>query len=660
MCGIAGAAWTRHSAVIDSAQLRRMTDLIVHRGPDQEGQHIAAATGNPEAGVALGFRRLSIIDLSTGNQPLSNEDGSVWIAFNGEIYNYVELREELLAKGHKFATHSDTEVIVHAYEEYGIECLQKFRGMFAFALWDDRNERLLLARDRLGKKPLLYRQESDRLSFGSELKTLLQIPGAPREVDPQAIDLFLTYQYVPHPRTILKGYRKLPPAHYAVYENGQLSVQRYWTPPYRSDVMHPLADPALAHSQYWSAADWKSKLRETLTEAVRIRMRSDVPLGAFLSGGIDSTIISGLMQSLSSRPILTFSIGFPVAKFDEREYAREAAQLLGTDHQEYMVEPAALDMLPELIWHYDEPFGDSSAIPTMYLSRVTRQKVTVALSGDGGDEMFAGYDRYQAVLLAGKIDRLPGFVKSICGWPLWQKIPARVEQKSFRRRLKRFLSGMAESPERRYLRWIGIFDNDARDRLYSTEFKARIAGFDSAEFLLDAYQLCPDRDFITRTTAVDVQTYLPCDILTKVDIASMAASLEARSPFLDHHVAELAARMPLDLKFERGRGKKILVETFKDLLPSSIQTRKKMGFGVPIDHWFRSELRSLMEETLLSPQSLSRGYFNPDTIRDLVTQHTSGQFDHSYRLWNLMVLEHWHRTFLDPASPPTGPAQSLG
>lgn len=660
MCGIAGAAWTRHWAAIDSAQLRRMTDLIVHRGPDQEGQHIAAATGNADAGVALGFRRLSIIDLSTGNQPLSNEDGSVWIAFNGEIYNYVELREELLAKGHRFATHSDTEVIVHAYEEYGIECLQKFRGMFAFALWDDRNERLLLARDRLGKKPLLYRQESDRLSFGSELKSLLQIPGAPREVDPQAIDLFLTYQYVPHPRTILKGYRKLPPAHYAVYEKGQLSVQRYWTPPYRSDVTHPLADPSLAHSQYWSAADWQSKLRETLTEAVRIRMRSDVPLGAFLSGGIDSTIISGLMQSLSSRPILTFSIGFPVEKFDERVYAREAAKLLGTDHQEYMVEPSALDMLPELIWHYDEPFGDSSAIPTMYLSRVTRQKVTVALSGDGGDELFAGYDRYQAVLLAGKIDRLPGFVKSICGWPLWQKIPARVEQKSFRRRLKRFLSGMAESPERRYLRWIGIFDNDARDRLYSKEFKARIAGFDSAEFLLDAYQLCPDRDFITRTTAVDVQTYLPCDILTKVDIASMAASLEARSPFLDHHVAELAARMPLDLKFERGRGKKILVETFQDLLPSSIQTRKKMGFGVPIDHWFRNELRSLMEETLLAPQSLARGYFNPDTIRDLVTQHTSGQFDHSYRLWNLMVLEHWHRTFLDPASPPTGPAQSLG
>ena len=660
MCGIAGAAWTRRAAAIDSVILRRMTDLIIHRGPDAEGQHIAAASGNAEAGVALGFRRLSIIDLSTGNQPLSNEDGSVWIAFNGEIYNYVELREELLAKGHKFATHSDTEVIVHAYEEYGIECLQMFRGMFAFALWDDRKERLVLARDRLGKKPLYYRQESDRLSFGSELKTLLQIPGAPREVDPQAIDLFLTYQYVPHPRTILKGYRKLPPAHYAIYEKGQLSISRYWTPPYRSDISHTFADPSLAESAKWSHADWQAKLRETLTEAVRLRMRSDVPIGSFLSGGIDSTIISGLMQSLSSRPILTFSIGFTIEKFDERQYAREAAKLLGTDHQEYVVEPSALDTLPQLIWHYDEPFGDSSAIPTMYLSRVTREKVTVALSGDGGDELFAGYDRYQAVLLASQIDRLPGFVRTICGWPLWQKLPARVEQKSFRRRVKRFLAGMAESPERRYLRWIGIFDNDARSRLYSPEFAAKLNRFDSAEFLLEAYQLCPDRDFITRTTAVDMQTYLPCDILTKVDIASMAASLEARSPFLDHHVAELAARMPLDLKFERGRGKKILVDTFHDLLPASIQTRKKMGFGVPIDHWFRGELRSLVEESLLSPQSLARGYFNPQVIREMVDQHTSGQFDHSYRLWNLMVLEHWHRTFLDPASPPTGPVQSLG
>ncbi len=660
MCGIAGAAWTRRSAEIDSVILRRMTDLIVHRGPDAEGQHIAPASGNAEAGVALGFRRLSIIDLSTGNQPLSNEDGSVWVVFNGEIYNYVELREELLAKGHRFATHSDTEVIVHAYEEYGIECLQKFRGMFAFALWDDRQERLVLARDRLGKKPLVYRQEPDRLSFGSELKTLLQIPGAPREVDPQAIDLFLTYQYVPHPRTILKGYRKLPPAHYAVYEKGQLSVARYWTPPYRSDMAHAFADPSLADSAKWSHADWQAKLRETLTESVRLRMRSDVPLGSFLSGGIDSTIISGLMQSLSSRPILTFSIGFTEEKFDERKYAREAAKLLGTDHQEYVVEPSALDTLPQLIWHYDEPFGDSSAIPTMYLSRVTREKVTVALSGDGGDELFAGYDRYQAALLAGKIDRLPGIVRSVCGWPLWQQIPARVEQNSFRRRVKRFLSGMAQSPERRYLRWVGTFDNETRTRLYSPRFAAQLGGFDSAEFLLDAYQLCPDRDFITRTTAVDVQTYLPCDILTKVDIASMAASLEARSPFLDHHVTELAARMPLDLKFERGRGKKILVDTFKDLLPASIQTRKKMGFGVPIDHWFRGELRSLVEESLLSPQSLARGYFNPQVIRELVDQHTSGQFDHSYRLWSLMVLEHWHRTFLDPASPPTGAVQSLG
>lgn len=660
MCGIAGAAWLRRSQAIDTNTLRRMTDVIMHRGPDDQGQHIAPVTGNAEAGVALGFRRLSIIDLSTGHQPLSNEDGTIWVAFNGEIYNFVELRKELLARGHVFATQSDTEVIVHAYEEYGLECLSRFRGMFALALWDDRHQRLILARDRIGKKPLYYRAEPHRISFASELKSLLQIPGAPREIDPHAIDSFLTYQYVPHPRTIFRGYHKLPPAHYAVFESEKLTVQRYWTPPYRLDSETDLVDLSLLEARHWSQADWQAKLRETLTEAVRLRMRSDVPIGAFLSGGVDSTIISGLMQSLSARPILTFSIGFPIAQFDERQYAREAAKLLGTDHQEFVVDPSALKTLPDLIWHYDEPFGDSSAIPTMSLSRVTRERVTVALSGDGGDELFAGYDRYQAVRLASKIDQLPHCVRAMCGWPIWQKMPARVEQNSFRRRLKRFLSGLSQSPERRYLRWIGIFDAELRSRLYSSDFRAKLEGFDSADFLLEAYQLCPDRDLITRTTAVDVQTYLPCDIMTKVDIASMAASLEARSPFLDHHVVELAARMPIDLKFDAGHGKKILIETFRDLLPPSIQVRKKMGFGVPIDHWFRNELRSLVEESLLSRQSLSRGYFDPAVIRELIDQHTSGKFDHSYRLWNLICLEHWHRTYVDPASPPTGPVQSLG
>lgn len=627
-----------------------MTDVLHHRGPDDDGHWRSTGEGSASGppGVALGFRRLSIIDVAGGHQPLSNEDGSVWIVFNGEIYNYRELRPELEARGHRFRTHSDTEVIVHAYEEYGVDCLQRFRGMFAIALWDAGRERLLLARDRLGQKPLVYRAEPDRLLFASELKALLQVPGAPRELDPEAVDLFLTYQYVPHPRCILRGYHKLPPAHYALYEQGRLVLRRYWHAPFEADAdPHQFADPALAACDRWSDEEWRRRLRETLTESVRLRMRSDVPIGAFLSGGIDSTIISGLMQSQSDRPIHTFSIGFPIAKFDERSFARDAARLLGTEHHEYVVEPSAIDMLPQIIWQYDEPFGDSSAIPTMYLSRVTRQVVTVALSGDGGDELFGGYERYQAVRLAQRLDRLPRAVRRAFAWRLWQRIPCSTEQRAFGRRLKRFVAALGQSPERRYLRWIGIFDDELRRDLYAPEFRASLGRFDSGEFLLDVYGQAPGRDLVTRTMAADVNSYLPCDILTKVDIASMTYSLEARSPFLDHHVAELAARMPLRLKQNDQRGKLILTETFRDLLPESVQNRGKMGFGVPIDHWFRRELKDLLHDTLLDSTARQRGLLNPATVERLIAEHHSERWDHSYRLWNLVCLEQWCRMFLD-------------
>ncbi|MCA8991669.1 MAG: asparagine synthase (glutamine-hydrolyzing) [Planctomycetaceae bacterium] len=646
MCGIAGAVWSRPDKAITASVLRRMTDVIVHRGPDDAGEYFSPESSR---GVrcALGFRRLSIIDLSGGHQPLSNEDGTIWVTLNGEVYNYRELREDLLAKGHKFATSSDTEVIVHLYEEHGADCIKHLRGMFAIVLWDATNQRLLLARDRLGQKPLVYRQEEGRLLYASELKSILQVPAVPREVDPRAVEQFLTYQYVPHPHCILKGYAKLQPAHLAIYEGNELTVHRYWSPEYEavSDTASPL-----------STEQWSRELRETLTESVRLRMRSDVPIGSFLSGGIDSTIISGLMQSLSPHPIHTFSIGFSIPEFDERRYAREAAELLGTNHHEYVVEPSVLDTLPRLIWHYDEPFGDSSAIPTMYLSEVTRQLVTVALSGDGGDELFAGYPRYRAVHLAGQMDRLPAFMRNMFGWKLWQQIiPSSQSQRSFGRRLKRFLSAISASPELRYLRWIGIFDHEARHDLYTPEFQQSLDGYDSSDIILDAYKACPNRDFVTRTTCADVHTYLPCDILTKVDIASMAFSLEARSPFLDHQVVELAARMPIELKFSVTAQKRILIETFSDLLPASIKTRPKMGFGVPIDHWFRNELRSLLDETLLTDRFLSRGYFRPETIQRLVNEHQSGKWDHRYRLWNLIVFEHWHRMFIDGDVPTSAP-----
>ncbi len=661
MCGITGTAWTTREKNISPDVLKRMTDVLEHRGPDDAGGYHSDVSGksflfnderahadfNPasDIGAALGHRRLSIIDLGTGHQPLSNEDSSIWIVFNGEIYNYQELRKELVQQGHQFRTETDTEVIVHLYEEQGTACVERLRGMFSFALWDERRQRLFLARDRIGQKPLFYREGADSLSFASELKSLLQMPDASRTVDPHAIDLFLAYQYVPHPWTILKGYQKLPPAHFAVYEQGKLTVERYWTPPYQNPESNP-------NYQFQTPQQWSEALRNTLTESVKIRMRSDVPLGAFLSGGIDSTIIAGLMQKMSDRPVHTFSIGFPVKQFDERHYAREAAQLLGTEHHEYVVEPEALEMLPRLAWHYDEPFADSSAIPTMYLSQVTRQEVTVALSGDGGDELFAGYDRYRAVALSQWFDRLPTIAKKMMTAPVWQKLPASVEQKSFRRRVKRFLAGLAVPPERRYLKWVGIFDTERRFEMYSPAFREQLETFDTDQFLLDAYQLCPDRDFVTRTTATDVLSYLPCDILTKVDIASMAHSLECRSPFLDHHVAELAAAMPLELKMQRGRGKKILTDTFSDLLPESIQTRKKMGFGVPLNEWFRHELKPLLFDVLLDQRAKERQIFNPAAVEQLINEHLTLQWDHSARLWSLLVLEMWFQTFIDPVSIP--------
>lgn len=655
MCGIAGAAWTASGSPLSEHTLRRMTDSLRHRGPDDDGVYLSSRSDG-RSGAGLGFRRLSIIDLQGGHQPLSNEAGDVWVVFNGEIYNYRELRPDLEAAGHVFRTHSDTETIVHLYEQHGLDFVRHLRGMFALAIWDERNQRLVLARDRIGQKPLFYRLEHDRLLFASELKALLQVPNAPRELDPQAIEYFLTYRYVPFPRCILKGYSKLPPAHVAVYERGELTTTRYWSPPYcRHEWPQPPTDPALADSHRWTDDEWRSQLRRTLTEAVRLRMRSDVPLGAFLSGGIDSTIITGLMQSLSNGPVHTFSIGFPVPKFDERRYAREAAAHLGTEHHEFVVEPSALEVLPRLIWHYDEPFGDDSAIPTMALCEVTRREVTVALSGDGGDELFCGYPRYQAMKLASRIDLLPGFFRQMCAWEIWQKIPASVEQKSFRRRAKRFLAALGQSPELRYLRWINVYDAAARHRLYSPEFRAELGDADASEFMQAAYAHCCDGDIVTRTTCADVHSYLPCDILTKVDIASMACSLEARSPFLDHPVAELAARMPIRLKQQGARGKVILTETFPDLLPRSIQTRSKMGFGVPLDHWFRGELRSLVRDTLLSRTAIDRGFFNQTEVERLITEHEQEVFDHSARLWLLLVLEEWCRLFLDGAEAPAGP-----
>lgn len=642
MCGIAGAVWIDAGSALAQETLVRMTNILAHRGPDAEGSYESdvATYGYPGSicGVALGHRRLSIIDLAGGKQPLSNEDGSVWVTFNGEIYNFRSLRKRLEGSGHHFRTGSDTETLVHLYEDEGVDFLRHLEGMFALAIWDARQRQLVLARDRLGKKPLVYRVEPDRLLFASELKAILQVPGVPREIDPNALDEYLTYQYVPHPNTIFRGIRKLPPAHYAVYRNGHLHLASYWQPDFRTEVARP-------------AADYAAELRERLTAAVAKRLESDVPLGAFLSGGVDSSIVVGLMSQLMQQPVRTFSIGFPVPEYDETGFAREVSEQHGTVHEEFRVEPHGVEILPKLVWHYDEPFADSSAIPTWYVSQLTRQRVTVALTGDAGDELFAGYLRYRAVRFGTWFDRLPAPLRGILAGRYWQRLP-RGRQRSFLSRWQRLMHSLNQPPERRYLDWMSIFNEGQRAELYSDPFVDQLSNADPFDFLRMAFARIRGRDPVTAATLADLVTYLPCDLMTKVDIASMAHGLECRQPFLDHHVVELAAAMPIGLKLRWGRGKRILLEAFGHLLPASVHHRRKMGFGVPLDHWFRGELNDFARQVLFDTSTLRRGFFRPAAVQRLWDEHQTSRFNHSARLWSLLFFELWLREWSGNAGVP--------
>jgi asparagine synthase (glutamine-hydrolysing) len=639
MCGIAGAIWLNPDKALEPSSLQRMMDVLRHRGPDGQGTYFSSQRRVQEPsdaapGVALGHRRLAIIDLSTGQQPMTNEDQTVWITFNGEIYNFRELRSRLESSGHRFQTQSDTEVIVHLYEAEGLDFVTHLNGMFALALWDANRRQLILARDRLGEKPLVYREEPGRLLFASELKALLEAPGVGRELDPEAIDAYLTYQYVPHPRTIYRGICKLPPGHMAVYREGRLDVRPYWSPDFQVEEDRP-------------EQEYIEELREVLTSAVRLRLESDVPLGAFLSGGTDSTIIVGLMQKLSAQPVRTFSIGFPAPEYDETRYARIVAERFGTIHTEMRVEPDAMAVLPKLAWHFDEPFADSSAVPTWYVSEVTRRHVTVALTGDGGDELFAGYSRYKAVWVAHAFDRLPAMIRPLFTGRFWQWLPTSARQKSFRRQFRRFVEMLDLPPLARYLQWIAIFNDVRRANLYSGEFLAQLGGSQPLDFLASQAARSSSRDPVTNASLTDLATYLPCDLMTKVDIASMAHSLETRPPFLDPRVVELAARMPCRYKFRRGQGKRILRKAFADLLPPAVVRRPKMGFGVPLDQWFRGPLREFTREILLDRKTLARGFFRPESVKQLVQEHLIGRFDHSYRLWALLFFELWQRQWVD-------------
>ncbi len=630
MCGIAGGLWFNDSRTIAASTLDAMTDSLEHRGPDDRGCHLESlmrdATGITP-GVALGFRRLSIIDLAGGHQPLCNEDGSVWLVFNGEIYNYRELRRRLEGSGHQFRSDSDSETIVHLYEDLGIECFEHLNGMFSVAIWDRNKKQLVLARDRLGKKPLFYQFHDGQLLFGSELKALAASPTFKRELSPAAIDQFLTYQYVPHPHSIYQASHKLPPGHVAVIRDAQLQVHKYWNIDWKFE--NNIDQQAAA-----------TQLDELLRDSIRLRLRSDVPLGAFLSGGIDSSLIVALSQAQLDQPLNTFSIGFHEADFDETKYARQVAAWVRSEHREYKVTPDAVSILDKLVYHYDEPFGDSSAIPTWYLCQWTRQHVTVALTGDGGDELFAGYERYHALTLSRWIDRLAG---PVLGSRFIQGLPASNRKRSFVRRLQRFGEALNQPLARRYMNWIQIFPERLRGDLYRQEFLEQLPDEDPFEFFESAWNQLAPRDIVSRASLADLVTYLPCDLMTKVDIASMAHGLECRQPLLDYRLVEFAAALPSRLKYRYGIGKRLLRASFDRLLPRQIWTRKKMGFGVPLGSWFQNELRSVTEGRLLGTDARCHQYFRPDAIQQIVDQHMSGQINQCYRLWNLLFFESWLR-----------------
>jgi len=632
MCGIGGKLYFDPSRSVDPALLERMNQVLAHRGPDDAGVY-------HDGPVGLAHRRLSIIDLSpAGHQPMSNPDGTVWITYNGEIYNFPELRSELEREGMVFRSKTDTEIILALYEREGVECLRRLRGMFAFAIWDGRTRTLFLARDRAGKKPLCYYHDAERFLFASEAKGILQDPEVPVAPDLQAVHHYLTYGYVPSPHSAFRGFRTLPPAHYLLVRDGQVRVERYWQLRY---------GPKLRIDEAALSEEILARLRE----AVRLRMISDVPLGAFLSGGIDSSTVVALMSECSSGPVKTFSIGFEEEAYNELPYARLVAERYGTDHHEFVVKPDALAVLPELVWHYNEPYADSSAIPTYYLAKMTREHVTVALNGDGGDECFAGYERYLANQIARGYDRLPLVLRR----SLERGIGALPEVGPFRgpyRRVKRFMAGAFEEPGRRYGRWVGVFPNALKAELYTPALREATAGFDSLELLCAAYEAQDAVDFVDATLGVDVTTYLPDDLLVKVDIASMAHSLEARSPILDHVFMEFAASIPSSLKLRGLTKKYIFKRAVRDLLPAPVIDRPKMGFGVPIDRWFRRELREMAYDTLLGRRCLDRGLFQPVVVRRLLDEHVEGHAEWHPHLWCLLFLELWFQRFIDGRGAP--------
>jgi len=623
MCGIAGRFNYDPARPIDHELIAAMTDAVAHRGPDSAGWY-------ERPGIALGHRRLSIIDLATGDQPLGNEDGSVQVIFNGEIYNFADVRAELVAHGHTFRTGSDTEVIVHGYEQWGAKCVDRFRGMFAFAVWDAAARRLLLARDRLGVKPLYYSElPGVGLVFGSEIKSLLEDPEVSREWRADAIDTYLTLLYVPAPDTIYRTIHKLPPGHVLVAEGGSVRVSRYWNLEFTGD------------GDSTREAEYLEELDALLRESIALRLISDVPLGAFLSGGIDSSVVVAYMKEVSLTPPVTIAVGFDHKAFDEVEHARTVAEHLGCDFHPLVADPHVEELLPKLAWHFDEPFADSSAVPTYYVSKAARELVTVALSGDGGDELWAGYARHRVEHWEQRARASLGRTRPLAGW-LGRALPLSVKG-------ARSLRQLALEPDQAYAvkHAYGMFEPDAKTRLYTRDFADVVRHADPFSSFRDAHRECTSADPMDRALYVDARTYMIDDVLTKVDRMSMAVSLEAREPLLDHKLLEFAARVPVSLKLKDGRSKYLLRRILERRVPQSITERGKRGFAAPIGEWLRGPLERMTSDLLLDGRLRDRGIFEAREIERMWRQHRTRQAEHPHRLWQLLMLELWFRRFID-------------
>ena len=622
MCGIAGKA--SKAGPVPGALIEAMGEAQRHRGPDSRGLHLGE-------GIGLGIQRLRVIDLETGDQPIYNEDRSIVVVLNGEIYNFAELREELERRGHSFATASDTEVIVHLYEEHGERCVERLAGMFAFALWDEKRRRLMIARDRVGKKPLHYHHAGDgSLQFASELQALMAAGSVPRDLDPSSLDQFLAYGYINAPETIWRDVHKLQPGHMLLWEDGEVELRRWWQLDYGEKLTAGL--PEL-----------EGELRSRVSAAVRRRMIADVPLGAFLSGGIDSSIVVSEMAFHSSEPVKTFSIGFGPEAYNELPQARMVAERFGTDHTEFTVTPDAVGLLPKLVHHYGEPYADSSAIPSFHLAELTRQDVTVALNGDGGDESFGGYLRYAANAATGWLDGIPSRPRQLAA-SLAARALSAGERRSSAAYARRYLTALGEDGPGRYAAHVGIFRPAERARLLSPDVQREVDPDRAAGMIADRWNPEKSASLLDVILGADVETYLPGDLLTKVDIATMAYSLEARSPLLDHEVMEFAAALPARYKV-RGRQKKwLLRRAYRWQIPDEILDAPKRGFGVPVGDWFRGELHGWTREMLFAPET-GGGLLEPSEVRRIVTEHQEGRGDHSDQIWSLLCLESWRREF---------------